>query len=131
MAKLPGMYQVKMRSLECPECGANMILRETSKFKHKDGLNRKFYGCTNYPHCTATHGAHPNGEPLGHPGDKATKQARMDAHAVFDDLWRSGTFSRSGAYKWLAKKLGVEEVHFGEMSEKECREAIEVIEENF
>ena len=48
----------------CLECGASMMLRE-SKF----GL---FYGCSTFPVCRATHGAHKDGRPLGITVRKAT-----------------------------------------------------------
>lgn len=140
MTKLPTLFSVgftesapraQPADLICPDCGAKMVLRETSKFKHKNGMNRKFYGCSNYPTCTATHGAHPNGDPLGIPGNSETKKARIAAHEMFDELWKSGEMSRKGAYRWLAKQLGVEEVHFGEMTKEECEEAMQIIEEEY
>lgn len=103
----------------CPECGGAMLLRE-SRFG-------PFYGCMKYPLCDATHGAHPDGRPLGVPGDAATKRARIDAHEIFDRVWRGGHLSRGEAYAQLARALGVDEIHFGAMSKKECERAIEVM----
>lgn len=53
--------------LVCPECGALMRLR-----KSRFGL---FYGCTRYPYCKASHGAHPDGAPLGVPVNKASPRS--------------------------------------------------------
>ena len=36
-----------------------------------------FYGCSRYPVCQNTHGAHPDGTPLGKPANKATREARI------------------------------------------------------
>jgi ssDNA-binding Zn-finger/Zn-ribbon topoisomerase 1 len=69
-------------ALHCPDCGAMMSLR-ASKF----GL---FYGCSMFPQCRATHGAHPWGAPLGIPAKRDTKMARIRAHAAFDRLWKEG-----------------------------------------
>lgn len=73
--------------ISCPNCGAEMILRQTQKFKTKDGKPSKFYGCSKWPECKATHGAHPNGEPLGVPADLETKQLRMEAHKLCEKIW--------------------------------------------
>ena len=74
------LMQIKTKSdwirgrsgMECPECSADMVLRN-SRFG-------KFYGCSTFPLCKATHGAHPNGKPLGFPANKELKQLRMKAH---------------------------------------------------
>ena len=52
--------------LRCPECNSPFILRQ----RRFDG--NLFYGCSKFPECKETHGAHPTGEPLGIPGDKET-----------------------------------------------------------
>lgn len=106
--------------IKCPECGVQMLLR-----KSKFGL---FYGCSDFPNCKATHGAHADGTPLGIPGDRETKDARMAAHAVFDKKWRSGALGRSEAYAWLAAKLGVSkaECHIGRFDKETCQRVIEI-----
>lgn len=108
-----------MESVICPECGAEMVLRRTEKFKWRNGENRLFYGCSRYPECKATHGAHPDGKPLGVPGDEATKKARSRAHESFDSLrelrgW-IGSRQSYGAYVWLGRKLGMPD---GEIKDK-------------
>jgi hypothetical protein len=77
--------------LVCPECGAPMMLRYSRRYE------RPFYGCSRYERtkCPGTHGAHPNGEPLGIPADCATKAARHELHLVFDQLWKAGIMSRT------------------------------------
>lgn len=107
--------------LECGECGAPMKLRK-SKFG-------PFYGCTKFPKCRGTHGAHPNGKPLGTPANKATKRARQDAHATFDQLWRKGSrprMTRLQAYAWLKAQPTVPN-HIAEMSTKDCENLIELV----
>lgn len=41
------------------------------------------------------------------PADYDTRQARLEAHNAFDQLWKSGTFKRKEAYRQLAKYLGI------------------------
>lgn len=121
---------MEKRRLEgaCPDCGSDMVLRD-SRF----GL---FYGCVRYPACDCTHGAHNDGTPLGVPANKETRQARMDAHAVFDRLWKGATkggksAARKKAYRWLREQLGLskEECHIGRFDIEMCKKVIAVCEE--
>lgn len=116
--------------LKCPDCGAFMILRP-SRYG-------PFYGCSEYPQCKATHGAHPDGAPLGVPASAHVKRCRIKAHEVFDQLWKNAdqlqcynpeseearkrilNAARNRAYRWLAEQMDREEVHIGEMGEDEC-----------
>lgn len=128
-----------MPPLPCPECGDWLHLK-ASRF----GL---FYGCSRFPACRATHGAHPDGNPLGVPANKETKLARIAAHAAFDPLWEQIASSyeirpmksksrrrnerhikkrqRVRAYRWLAEQLqiGFDECHFGSFDIATCAKA--------
>jgi ssDNA-binding Zn-finger/Zn-ribbon topoisomerase 1 len=103
--------------LPCPQCKGLLSLRQ-SRF----GM---FYGCDNYPKCTATHGAHPDGQPLGTPADGATKRARIEAHAEFDRLWKETGLKRKQAYGWLRKHCPGLPAHISEMNAEQCRELVE------
>lgn len=99
------------------------------KFSNK--LQRKFYGCSKFPKCRAAHGAHPDGRPLGTPGNTETKNARIKAHNVFDQLWVNYPKRKTGrkrAYFVLAELMGmtVEECHFGSFSVEQCEKAIKI-----
>lgn len=101
----------------CPDCGSSMVLRD-SKYG-------PFYGCSEYPNCKATHGAHKNtGKPLGIPANKKTKKARMRAHDSFDQLWKDKHMNRSEAYEWMqeAMELSEDEAHIGRFTEEQCDE---------
>lgn len=115
--------------LVCPECGAPMVLRTTDKHTYKNGLPRKFYGCSNWPECNGTHGAHPDGSPLGTPANQATKNARINAHAMFDRLWQGSKpkMTRKEAYRYLQRIMGMtkEEAHIGHFTIEQCQELIE------
>ena len=88
-----------------------------------------FYGCEG-THCDGTHGAHPDGRPLGTPGDNETKEARIQAHASFDKLW-SGPDplvpSRKGAYAAMQKHFGITDVqgHISRMTKEQAKKVQE------
>lgn len=92
-----------------------------------------FYGCDNYPECTATHGAHPDGKPLGIPANKETKQARIAAHAEFDRLWKGGLMTRKEAYKWMQAVMGLsaKTAHIGQFSKDRCELLVHTIKAMF
>ena len=123
----------------CPECGATMILRRTQKFKWKNGEGRLFYGCSEWPNCKAVHGAHPDGRPLGIPGDAETKKLRIAAHDAFTSLcsrrqWELDRNGKRGAYMWLGRELGIPEheiadkCHIAMFDKDICRRVIEICE---
>jgi ssDNA-binding Zn-finger/Zn-ribbon topoisomerase 1 len=74
----PRKYPKERRDLVCGECGAPMILRYSHKY------SGPFYGCTTFPTCRGTHGAHADGAPKGIPENRETKQARIKAHRFVD-----------------------------------------------
>jgi len=109
------MKGIDRRRPVCAECQSPMVLR-TSRYG-------KFWGCSQFPKCRGTHGAHQaDGRPLGIPADKETKLARIEAHKAFDRLWKSGKMSRTAAYRWLqeAMKLPGFEVHIGKFTKEQC-----------
>lgn len=106
--------------VNCPDCGAKMVLRQTSKFKYKNGDPRPFYGCSRFPLCKGSHGAHPDGSPLGTPADKMTKELRIDAHDMMDRWMDAQGFSRKQGYARLQEDFGCE-VHIGELDAAGCQ----------
>ncbi len=115
-----------MPDVICPECGAPMVLRTTKRFTYRNGQLRKFWGCSRWPECDGTHGAHPDGRPLGFPADKATKRARMEAHQLFDAWWKSGVMSRPQAYVRLQQLMGLseEDAHISRFTKERCAEFV-------
>ena len=119
---LPG----ERRDLKCPDCDALLQLRGS-----KYGL---FYGCATYPQCRGTHGAHPDGRPLGTPANKETRGARKDAHDMFDRLWKGENplMSRSSAYNWLRKGLKVPaNTHISNLTQVQCQRLVALIRKKF
>lgn len=120
----------KHREVLCPDCGAPMELRTTWKFYYPNGDPRKFYGCSKFPECKATHGAHPNGNPMGMPGDAETKKLRIQLHDLLDPLWKKKKMRRNEAYKLLRSLVGCrDKIHIGELNKEQCQEAIKKMEE--
>lgn len=117
--------------VDCPECGRRMVLRVTRKFTYKDGSPRKFYGCPGWPACKGTHGCDKDGKPYGKPGDEKTKRARMDAHEVFDRLWKDKHMSRDDAYEWMQAVMNMteSEAHIGNFDVSQCARLRELAEE--
>lgn len=109
----------------CPECGAKMRLRYSKKH------DRHFYGCERFPDCGGTHGAHPDGSPLGTPADRVTKSARIRAHGAFDRLWKpkGAPMTRPQAYAWLAKVMGLKpgEGHIARCTREQCEQVVATI----
>jgi ssDNA-binding Zn-finger/Zn-ribbon topoisomerase 1 len=104
--------------MKCPECGAIMILKETQKFTNADGTPKKFYGCSRFPECTATHGAHPNGSPLSIPATQEMKKLRMELHSICDKIWGAWRYmerkKKQAMYKWL--KENAPKPHIAQMT---------------
>lgn len=118
----------KQPPIPCPECGGLMHLKDS-----RYGL---FYGCENYPECDCKHGAHQaDGKPKGSPGDKATRQARIKAHAAFDKLWKGGRaeMSRGDAYRWMRKAMDLppDKAHIGGFNVGQCEWLIKKVDEYF
>lgn len=112
-------------SVMCPDCGAPMELRR-SRYG-------PFYGCSQFPACRGSHGAHPDGKPLGIPANQETKNARIKAHAAFDRLWKGGRMSKSKAYAWLSETLMVErdKAHIAMLDKSQCELVVRAAENEF
>lgn len=113
--------------LKCGDCGSDMHLVQSPKFK------RPFYGCRRFPECRGTMGAHDNGSPLGTPIDTAGRVARKRAHAAFDRIWQEKSLSRSDAYKWMQQRMNLtsEEAHISRLSAEQCEHLIALAHRDF
>lgn len=101
---------------------------------HPDGTERWWWLCSS---CWGYVGTHKGTiTPLGTPAGKATRDARMAAHAAFDPLWQkrqrlsgiSKTKARGRGYKWLAEQLGIKpkDCHIGMMSAEQAWRVVEI-----
>jgi len=108
----------------CPYCGKPAVFLPSSA----ELYNGKDYGpvwiCRQ---CQAWVGCHNPGDvPLGRLANAELRKAKMQAHAAFDPLWKSGEMKRSHAYRWLGNALGICAPHIGEMDVDECHRVVEV-----
>lgn len=113
----------------CDYCGKDAIL-VTGKdlYPHRPDL----YGVRAWQckPCKASVGCHKNSKknaPLGRLANSELKKLKMDAHAAFDPLWKSGKMRRKEAYALLANKLSIEinKCHIGMFNEEMCRRVVE------
>lgn len=110
----------------CPECGKNLILRES-----RYGL---FWGCTAYPACKTTQSAHGDtGKPTGTPADQETKEARANAFTTLQQLWQGPNpkTTKTKAYRWMRRVLNppADTPHFriGCLSKEQCELLIDKV----
>lgn len=111
--------------LKCPYCGCDARLAD-SKIIYGRSYGLVFI-CLNYPRCDAYVGVR-SGKPMGTMANAELREYRKLAHATFDRLWKSGAMTRSGAYRLLAERLGLQPVdaHIGLFDVNMCRKTIEV-----
>ncbi|VWD55868.1 zinc-finger-containing protein [Burkholderia contaminans] len=67
--------------------------------------------------------------PLGTLADEPTRDARKRAKAAFNPIWQSGAMTRTDAYIWLARQLGIEnheECHIGWFDVATCDRVVAV-----
>lgn len=83
--------------------------------------------CGSYVGCHKSGKGYGDGtRPLGGLANASLRRARHWAHSVFDLLWREQNMSRTEAYFWLARELGlsVEQTHIGEFDEAMCQRVV-------
>lgn len=89
------------------------------------------------PPCQAYVGCHDGTEnALGRLANAELRQAKIEAHAAFDPLWKtkmeregcSKSHARKAGYKWLAEQLGIpyKKCHIGEMDVGQCARVVEI-----
>lgn len=115
---------VPEQPMPCPEPGCPGTLRR----KWSPANRQWFYGCTRWADfgCHGAIGCHADGRPLGKPADQATRKSRREAHEAFDELWQEGWMSRSDAYAWVSKAMGIDEAHMAEMTKEQCARVVEL-----
>ena len=120
----------KAHLVVCPYCQerASLVGGAVIYPFRPDMHEKRFYLCAP---CSAWVGCHPGTErPLGVPANAETRQARVNAHDVFDVIWKTGRMARREAYAWLAEQLGipVEECHISWFGREECQQAVRICE---
>lgn len=111
----------------CPRCAKQMVLKQSDRFRYKNGEPRRFWSCSQYPKCRGTHSAHPDGRPMGIPGDQETKMLRRILHTEMERLKKKWGYSKSGIYIFLQTMTGLspDECHIAKFDKERCLNIIE------
>lgn len=105
----------------CPEDGQPMY--------QKKGKYGPYLVCQNWPKCDVSHGLHPDGEPMGVPAGKKTREARVLAHEKFDRFWQNRLMTRREAYQWMQKAMALskDDAHIASLSFNQCHALMAII----
>jgi hypothetical protein len=119
-----------MKPVICDCCAGSVpLLTGADVYPHRPDLRDKpIWACMP---CGAWVGCHPGTtNRLGRLANAQSRRLKMDAHAAFDPLWRSGNMTRKAAYAWLRDQLGItdRECHMGWMGDDLLRRVVEVCE---
>lgn len=119
----------------CVECGklAERVKGDRLYPNRPDLHPKSYFLCV----CGAYVGCHPYTRlSLGRPAGPLTRQARNEAHATFDPLWRAKMAreglpqheAREAGYVWLAQQMGMEpgRCHIAWMTAEEARRVVEI-----
>ena len=112
----------------CPYCHrkaelvSGEIIYPTSGYLH----NKMFWQCAP---CESYVGCHRNSKvhkPLGRLANKDLRRLRVDAHNVFDKMWKTRGMTRDTGYAWLAAMLNVRpnRCHIAMFGQEMCRKVI-------
>lgn len=113
----------------CPYCGSQAELVDGSRVYGEGFRDRfKIYLCPNWPNCDSYVGTHGGGKvPLGRMANAELRHWKKQAHAAFDQLWKSGKMGRHKAYGKLSRYLEKppEETHIGMFDIPDCKKVIQ------
>lgn len=115
-------------SIVCDYCGSDApLVTGREIYPHRPDLyGKRFYKCTP---CDAYVGCHDGTEnAFGRLANAELRDAKMEAHAFLDKLWKSGDHKRGHVYGWLANQLGIDkkDCHIGMFDVAMCRRVVEV-----
>ena len=119
---------MKKKSIHCPYCGGTAVLRDASYVYGGESSCKRLYVCQHYPSCDAYVGVHKGTQtPKGTLADGDLRNLRIQAHRMFDMIWKNGILTRKNAYRWIQDKFSLrsDQAHIGNFSEYMCRRLIE------
>lgn len=115
--------------MPCPFCGGVAKLEDDARLYHGRHYGEA-YICENFPRCRGYVGAHNDTHlPKGTLADDATREARIQAHHIFDSYWKSYCCDRRKAYAKLAKAMNLrfDRTHIARFGIEECNRVIEIV----
>lgn len=118
---------MKKQTLRCPYCGRPAILKDASYVYGPNSRGGKVYVCSHYPACDAYVGVHQGTAlPKGSLANNTLRKKRIQAHRIFDQIWKQGILNCQEAYRWLADKfcLEIRQAHIGNFSDYMCDQLI-------
>lgn len=79
--------------------------------------------------CDAYVGTHNNNPdaPLGTLANRELRTWRKLAHKVFDPIWKTKIMTRKQAYRRLANRMKVKQIHIGESDIETCEKIVDLI----
>ena len=119
---------MKKQTIRCPYCGSPAILKDASYVYGHHSSGGKVYVCSHYPACDSYVGVHQGTSlPKGSLANRTLRKKRIQAHRIFDQLWRQGIFSRQEAYRWIGDRFCLEtrQEHIGNFSDYMCDQLIQ------
>lgn len=106
----------------CPYCKGEPMLRDSNV------VYGRSYGPIWYCEpCNAWVGCHPGtNDPLGRLANATLREAKKRAHEAFDQIWKKKIMSRTAAYAWLSRRLGIPKkyTHIGMFNVETCSKVI-------
>lgn len=122
--------------VKCDYCGDPAELKKGVEVypKRPELKDLNFWQCLP---CGARVGTHKGTEqPYGRLANTQLRYWKIQAHAVFDPLWRrkierdgiSKTKARKAAYTWLSEKIGVKykDCHIGMFNVDQCKSVVDI-----
>jgi hypothetical protein len=110
----------------CPYCAKPAkAVTGAAIYKNRPDLQRLIYW--QCKPCEAYVGCHRGTmRPLGRLANAQLRVAKMRAHAAFDPIWKNRHMTRTAAYEWLSKVMGLPfaETHIGMFDIEQCRKVI-------
>ena len=114
----------KPQVVMCPYCGGRSEYTSSREVYHGKDYGM-IYLCRP---CEAYVGCHQGTAiPLGRLANAELRSAKMEAHRMFDPLWKDGDMNRHNAYAWLARELGLPTryCHIGMFDVDQCQKVVE------
>lgn len=110
----------------CPYCSKPAVLTDSSAVYAGKSYGPIWFCKPCDAYVGVHHGTH---TPLGTLADFETRAARKAAHAAFDPLWRAGKTTRTQAYLWMQRAMGLSraEAHIARMTAEQCNKLVELI----
>lgn len=118
----------------CPYCrNEAKLVTGREIYPHRPDLfDRRFWQCKPCGAHVGCHAGSRGNAALGRLANAELRKLKMEAHAAFDPIWKTGKMKRKEAYSYLADrmKVKVKECHIGYFSEDQCRRVIEIAQED-